>query len=167
MRTLAYVFALVALLLVQTTISNFFCIYGVKPDLPLIFALCMAMVKGEKAGALTGFLNGFLEDVLFGRFLGLNTIIKSVTSYIVGYGSRNIYKGPVIITMALTFVGSVIFNFLFMILAFLTREVTQPWYSFLSIVIPSALLNMIISPLIYHGVFKMERFFDFYFDIKY
>ena len=167
MRTLAYVFTLVALLLVQTTLSNILWIFGVKPDLPLVFALCMAMVKGEKAGALTGFLNGFLEDILFGRFLGLNTLIKSVTAYIVGYGSRNIYKGPVIITMALTFIGSFIFNFLFMVFAFLTREAAQSWYSFFSIVIPSALLNMVISPLIYHGVFKMERFFDFYFDIKY
>ena len=167
MRTIAYILILGALLLVQTTISNFIWIYGVKPDLPLVFALCMAMVKGEKAGALTGFLNGFLEDILFGRFLGLNTIVKSITGYIVGYGSRDLYKGRVIITMALTFIGSVIFNFLFMILAFLTGEVGHPWYRFLLIVIPSALLNMIISPLIYLGVIKLERFFDYYFDIKY
>lgn len=167
MRTIAYMFVLGALLLIQTTLSNFIWIYGVKPDLPLVFALCMAMLNGEKAGALTGLFNGLLEDILFGRFIGLNTIAKSVTGYIVGHGSRDLYKGRVIITMALVFIGSVIFNFLFMILAFLTGEAGQPWYHFLSIAIPSALLNMLISPLIYLGVSKMERFFDYYFDIKY
>lgn len=115
------------LLLVQTTLSNFIYIYGVKPDLPLVFAYT-AMVKGEKAGALTGLLNGFSEDILFGRFLGLNTIAKSVTGYIVGHASRDLYKGRVIITMALTFIGSVIFNFLFMLLTFLTGEASHPWY---------------------------------------
>ena len=167
MRALAYFLVIDVLLVVQTTLLNFFQIYGVKPDLPLVFALCTAMVKGEKAGALTGLLNGFSEDILFGRFLGLNTIAKSVTGYIVGHASRDLYKGRVIITMALTFIGSVIFNFLFMLLTFLTGEASHPWYYFLSIAIPSALLNMLISPLIYLGVSKMERFFDYYFDIKY
>ncbi|MDD4569368.1 MAG: rod shape-determining protein MreD [Tepidanaerobacteraceae bacterium] len=167
MRTVAYVFVIITLLLLQTTLLNFSQIYGVKPDLPLVFALCMAMIKGEKVGAVTGFFNGLLEDILFGRFLGLNTIVKCITTYVLGYGSRDIYKGPAVLTMALVFLGSILYNILFMLLAFFTNEISHPWYYFLPITIPSALLNMIISPLIYLAITKMERFFNYYFDTRY
>lgn len=167
MRILAYVTIMLVLLLVQSTLISFIQVWGAKPDLPMVFALCMSMIRGEKIGAVTGFFNGFLEDILFGRFLGLNTIVKSATSYILGYGSRNIYKGPAILTMILVFLGSIIYNILFMFLAFLTNEINRPWYFFLPIAIPSSFLNMIISPIIYFAVSKLERFFDYYFDIKY
>ena len=167
MRTIVYILVLGVLILVQTTLSNFIGIFGVKPDLPLVFALCMAMVKNEKAGALMGLMNGFIEDILFGRFLGLNTIAKSIAGYVVGLGSQNLYKGRVIITMALVFTGSVIFNFVFMTIAFFTGELIHPWRYLLSITVASSLINMFVSPLIYIGAYRIERFFDYYFDIKY
>ena len=147
--------------------TKFFQIYGVKPDLPLVFALCMAIVKGKKAGAFMGFLNGLLEDIIFGRFVGLNTIAKTVTGYILGYSSQNVYKGPAIITMGLVFISSIIYNFLFIFLGYLTKELSPSWYSFLAVTMPSSLLNMLVSPFIYLMVSRMERFFDYYFDIKY
>jgi len=142
-------------------------IFGVKPDLPLVFALCIAIANGEKAGAATGLLNGILEDVFFGRFVGISAISKTATAYLVGYGSQNLYKGRTIITMALTFMGTVLFNLCFVIVAYLTGEMSYPWHQFFSISIPTALLNMIISPIIYQAIARMERFIDFYFDIKY
>ncbi len=167
MRSVCYVLVLGALFLVQTTLSNFIWIFGLKPDLPLVFALCTAVVNGEKAGAAIGLLNGFLEDIFFGRFIGANTIAKTIAAYLVGYGSHNLYKGRTIITMVLAFFGTFMFNFFFVIVAYLTGELVNPWHQFFSITIPSSLLNMFISPLIYRGVVKVERFIDYYFDIKY
>ncbi|NLZ54369.1 MAG: rod shape-determining protein MreD [Thermoanaerobacteraceae bacterium] len=167
MRTVCYILVLGALFLLQTTLSNFIWIFGLKPDLPLVFALCIAAVNGEKAGAVTGLLNGFLEDILFGSFIGPSTIAKSAAAYLVGYGSRNLYKGLTLITMAIAFAGTVIFNLILVIVAYLTGELVYPWHQFLSITIPSALLNMLISPLIYKLVVNIERFIDFYFNIKY
>jgi len=167
MRSVCHILVLGALFLIQTTLSNFIWIFGLKPDLPLVFALCIAIVNGEKAGALTGLLNGILEDIFFGRFIGINTIAKSAAAYLVGYGSQNLYKGRTLITMTLAFTGTVVFNLIFVIVAYLTGELVRPWHQFLSITIPSSLLNMFISPLIYIGVVKMERFFDYYFNIKY
>jgi rod shape-determining protein MreD len=167
MKALCYILVTLALFLMQTTMLNLIWTFAIKPDLPLVFALCIAMADGEKAGAAIGMLNGFLEDVFFGRFIGLGTIAKTAAAYLIGYGSQNLYKGRTIITMAFTFVGTVVFNLFFVIVAYLTGELVYPWYQFFSITIPTALLNMLISPLIYRGVVKIERFIDFYFDIKY
>ena len=167
MRSLCYILVSIVLFLIQTTILNINWIFGIKPDLPLVFALCVAISNGERAGAAVGVLNGFLEDVFFGRFIGLSAIAKSATAYLVGVGSKNLYKGRAIITMALAFIGTIIYNLIFVVVAYLTGELVNPWFQFFAIAIPSALQNMIISPLIYHGVAKIERFIGFYFDIKY
>lgn len=166
MRSLCYILVSIVLFLIQTTILNINWIFGIKPDLPLVFALCIAVVNGEKAGAAIGLLNGFLEDIFFGRFIGPNTIAKTVAAYLIGYSCHNLYKGRVI-TMALTFMGTFIFNLFFVIIAYLTGELVYPWHQFFSITIPSSLLNMFISPLVYRVVIKMVRFLDYYFDIKY
>jgi len=157
----------VVLVVVQSTLISVINIYGVKPDIPLVFILCVSMIKGERTGAVIGFLNGLLEDILFGRFLGFNALVKSMSGYILGFASKNVYKGPAIITMFFVFMSSIMYNFIFMLFSFLIKEITNPWVYFLPITIPSAFLNMIISPFVYLGISKLEHFFDFYFDVKY
>lgn len=158
---------MVVLIIIQSTFVSFINIYGVKPDIPLVFAMCITLIKGGKIGAFTGFLNGLLEDILFGRLLGFNAFIKLISMHILGYCSRDIYKGPAFITMALVFLSSVTYSFIFAIFSFFTKELTSPWIYFVPISIPSAIFNMILSPFIYMGVLKLEHFFDYYFDIKY
>lgn len=167
MRMMAYVFIMVILLVFQSTVMELFKIGGIKPDLPLVFALCCSLVKGENMGAFMGFVNGILEDIVYGRFLGFNALIKFLTGYIQGYFTRDIFKGPAIITMGLTFLGTLVYNIIFIFLSLIFKEITNPWYFFTPIVLPSALFNMIISPFVYYAIVKIERFFDYYFNVKY
>ena len=167
MRTVLLVLITVLLFLVQSTFVSLINVYGVKPDIPLVFILCVSLIKGEKKGAFVGFLNGLLEDILYGRFLGFNAITKSLSGYILGVGSRNIYKGPALITMVFVFLSSIIYHIIFIIFSIVTKEISSPWIYILPVAIPSAIFNMLISPFIYAGVSKLEHFFDYYFDIKY
>lgn len=42
-------------------------IYGVRPDLLLVFVVCMGLQEGRAFGLLVGVLGGFMCDVMFGR----------------------------------------------------------------------------------------------------
>ncbi|WP_422444561.1 rod shape-determining protein MreD [Thermoanaerobacterium sp. DL9XJH110] len=167
MRVMSYALIVILLIILQSTVMAFFQIGGIRPDLPLVFILCVALVKGEYPGAFFGLVSGLLEDIIYGRFLGFNALVKFLTGYIAGYGSRDIYKGPAIITMGLTFLGSFIYNLIFMLISTFLGQINQPWNFFMPVVFPTALFNMLISPFIYHLVVKLERFFDYYFNIKY
>ena len=81
MRSVCYVLVLGALFLVQTTLSNFIWIFGLKPDLPLVFALCRIMAKSW----CCNWVKWFFRRYIFGRFIGANTIAK-ITCF-GGYGS--------------------------------------------------------------------------------
>lgn len=167
MRFMAYILIMMALFILQSTVIAFLQIAGIKPDLPMVFALCISLYKGENIGSFMGFLNGFFEDIVYGRFLGFNALVKFFTNYVAGYATKNIFKGPALMTMVLVFLGSLLYNFIFIFVNIFVREINIPINFFVPVILPSALFNMIISPFIYRGVVRMERFFDYYFNIRY
>ncbi|MDI3480492.1 MAG: rod shape-determining protein MreD [Tepidanaerobacteraceae bacterium] len=167
MRMIAYVLIMCTTVVLQSTVMELFKIRWVKPDLPLVFALCTAMVKGENMGAFMGFINGILEDIVYGKMLGFAALIKFLSGYIQGYITRDIFKGPVFLTMIFTFLGTLIYDIILIFFSLIFGQIRPPWYFFIPIVLPSALSNMLISPLVYMAVVKIEKFFDFYFNVKY
>lgn len=167
MITLVYSLIMVIFFVLQTTVISVFQITKVKPDLPLVFSMCLILIENEKTGSSMGLLNGILEDIFYGRLLGFNAMVKFLTNCILGYVSKNIYKGPMIITMGLVFFGTIIYNLLLAVLCFMTGILAKSWGFFVPITLKSALLNMILSPLIYGGTIRLVRFFDCYFDTKY
>ena len=166
MRIVAYFVIMVLLLVFQSSVISFIPFSG-KPDLPLVFALCISLYKGENLGAFMGFLNGIFEDMIYGRFLGFNALVKFLTGYVAGYASRDIFKGPALMTMVLVFLGSLLYDFFFILTNLFINELNHPLYHLAPVVLPSAFFNMVLSPLVYTMVVKMERFFDYYFNIKY
>lgn len=167
MRLALNVFIMIIFLLIQSTTVNFLQIGSIKPDISLVFVMCIAMFKGEKTGAFIGFLNGLIEDMLYGRVLGFNALARLLTGYAIGFGTKNIFKGPVLITMGIVLIGSLFHSIIFVLLGYILKQTSNPWYFFMPIIVPSAFLNMIISPFIYYLVSKLESFFDYYFNIKY
>ena len=60
MRIIAYVTIMLVLLLVQSTLISFIQVWE-QNRICQWFALCMSMIRGEKIGAVTGFLMVFLK----------------------------------------------------------------------------------------------------------
>lgn len=117
-------------------------------------------------GAIYGLTIGLVEDIVYGSFLGFNALIKFLTGYLIGYGTRDLFKGPVALTMGFVFVGTFLYNLIFL----LTCWVFVPGYA-TGLLLPkaasSALYNALIGPFMYGGVMKLEKFLNFYFEAKY
>lgn len=167
MRILFYSAAVFLVYAFQAVFAALFSHAFIKPDFPLIVVMCLSLLKGEIFGGVSGIINGIIDDAIYGGFMGLMALAKFITGYILGFFTRNVYKGPVIITMMAVFIGSMIYHLSVAALGVLTGTLTNPWYSFFSVSLGSALFNMIISPFVYGIIAKGQRFFDYYFDIKY
>ncbi|MGI6486644.1 MAG: rod shape-determining protein MreD [Thermoanaerobacterales bacterium] len=167
MRIAARFIVVTLLIVLQSTVLPFLHIKGIMPDIPLVYAFCLSLIKNERIGASMGVFVGIIEDIMFGRFLGYNALVKFISCYGIGYCSRTIFKGPVMITMSLVFLGSLFYNLIFVIVGTLLGEITSPWLLFIPISLPAALYNMLISPIIYYIVQKTESFFDYYFNVRY
>ncbi len=78
-RLAAAAFALL-LLALQTSGS----LFGLTPDLALLFVLAAGMRRGETSGAIWGVVLGFVEDTLSAGLPGANILTKGLLGFAAG-----------------------------------------------------------------------------------
>ena len=78
-------FALLVLLLLQTTFVPFLSINGFLPDVLLIWVVYIAVTRGQLEATVTGFVVGLLQDVVSIQFFGLSALTKTLAGFIAGY----------------------------------------------------------------------------------
>ncbi len=115
-------FVLLALLpllaiFLQSTFFASYSIKGVVPDLVLVFIIFYALLNGAEKGARYGLLCGLLEDLYTGRFIGMNTLSKAATAYIIGRLQHQVFTENVAVGVISVIVGSIINSLLLLVLA--------------------------------------------------
>lgn len=144
---------LVISLLLQTTVLNSIAISGVKPDLVLIWVVFFSLFGGIYKGASFGFLAGLFEDLLLGRFIGMNALTKGLTGLLVGYIESKIFKENILVPVMVVLMASFVNESLFFIVGkALGFNINFSYW--LTIVIPVAVYNTCIVPLLYKGFYK-------------
>ena len=79
-------------IVLRDTVFNGLSVAGGKPDFVLILVVFFAIFRGSVQGGLMGVALGLLEDLMTGRFIGINAICKGLLGYLVGVSERNLYK---------------------------------------------------------------------------
>ncbi len=144
---LLYILAFVGLIL-QATLLSHFTVAGVKPDIILILAVFYSVLSGPKKGLFCGFSLGLLEDLYWGRFIGMNALSKGITAAFVGWIAEGAFCENLLVPIISVFVGT-LFN---QIIVFaLGKVMGLNWYFQLWIwkTIPLALYNTCLVPFIY------------------
>lgn len=92
----------------QSTIFSSYSIKGTVPDLVLIFVAFFALINGAEKGTAYGFLCGLLEDLVWGRFIGMNALAKALTAYILGKLQGNVFKENLLVGVVAVLVATCI-----------------------------------------------------------
>jgi rod shape-determining protein MreD len=85
-----HVLLLLVAFVLQTTWGYLFDILELRPDLILLALVYIALRVGPFEATLLGFGIGLLQDAYMPQNLGLNTLVKSVAGFGVGYGRTGI-----------------------------------------------------------------------------
>ena len=132
----------------RDTVFNGLSVAGGKPDFVLILVVFFAIFRGSVQGGLMGVALGLLEDLMTGRFIGINAICKGLLGYLVGVSERNLYKNnffvPIAAILVATFLNTV-FYYLFSVLIGGHVGLEKLILS----TIPDAVYNMCFSPVFY------------------
>ena len=73
-----------AVVLAQWLLSNLL-LWGVMPDVVLLYVAYVALRRGRVAGAVTGFAAGLLMDLVVNpSTLGINALLKTLMGFVVG-----------------------------------------------------------------------------------
>ena len=135
-------------IVLRDTVFNGLSVAGGKPDFVLILVVFFAIFRGSVQGGLMGVALGLLEDLMTGRFIGINAICKGLLGYLVGVSERNLYKNnffvPIAAILVATFLNTV-FYYLFSVLIGGHVGIEKLILS----TIPDAVYNMCFSPVFY------------------
>ena len=135
-------------IVLRDTVFNGLSVAGGKPDFVLILVVFFAIFRGSVQGGLMGVALGLLEDLMTGRFIGINAICKGLLGYLVGVSERNLYKNnffvPIAAILVATFLNTV-FYYLFSVLMGGHVGLEKLILS----TIPDAVYNMCFSPVFY------------------
>ncbi len=135
-------------IVLRDTVFNGLSVAGGKPDFVLILVVFFAIFRGSVQGGLMGVALGLLEDLMTGRFIGINAICKGLLGYLVGVSERNLYKNnffvPIAAILAATFLNTV---FYYLVSVLIGGHVGLE--KLILSTIPDAVYNMCFSPVFY------------------
>ena len=138
---------LLAVLLLQTTLLELIRFY-IKPDLILMLVIFFALLNGIRPGVIFGAVAGLVQDLVFGRFLGLNSLALAITALPVGYLESKVFKENLLVPILVVFLASILHAVLIYSLQYLAG-VHLPLAAGARIGIMEACFNALVVPLGY------------------
>jgi rod shape-determining protein MreD len=166
-KILIYAVCVYFIMLLQTTVLNYFEIYNVKPNLTIIFIVAIALLRGNIEGAAVGFFTGLLQDMVGGKVIGLYALLGLYLGLAIGSVNKRLYRENYLVIIFFTFVSSIAYEFA---VFFLCTVLPLALYGnggqidllmpVKNIILPEAFYNSLISIFIYAFVIKLNYKFE-------
>ena len=145
----AYALVMTLLYVLQTT-PAFLEIFGVKPNLVIPAAVCVAMLEGEFAGGFYGVLAGVFCDVSGPAIFGFNAVLLLVACVAVGLAFLYLLRPCMINFVLLTFGALLARGLTDYLLNYYMWGYDNVWMVLTYQILPGILYSAAVSPLVYY-----------------
>lgn len=150
---------LVAVALIQATVMPHLRIWGVFPDLPLLAVVSWALLRGVREGMIWGFIAGLAVDLMSGAPFGTATVSLMVVGGISGLGEATVFRTHVALPLVTVAGATILYDLLFLLVMQLSGQPVVWLESLWRTILPSAVLNMLISPPVLGLMHLLHRWF--------
>lgn len=161
MKKFTVVFYLVWLLIIsvlQPTVMGWIEIFGITPDMFLIFVVCAGLLRGMWDGAICGFVFGLVLDLIIGRMIGLNAALYMYAGLITGVLKDKYINSDSAVTNGVFVLGSTLVCGLLHFIAYnMAWDNIGFFMALIRIIIPKAIYTAAISFILY---VPMKKSFD-------
>ena len=97
----------IVLILSQTILKNI-ALWGIIPDIGLIFLVFFSSTHGAQESQFSGFGFGLLEDVVSLSPMGFHALHRTICAYVFGLGKGNIFYDPIFIPTLMILLGTLL-----------------------------------------------------------
>lgn len=141
------VVALVAI--VQSTVTSRVGLFGVCPNLVLLFAISWVLLRGVGEGLFISLVGGLVLDALSGGPFGLASLSLCGASYLAGFGEFNVFRTARLLPYAAIAVATLVYHGMFLFLSQMTGRAVWWGASLGRIVLPAMGVNLLAMPVVY------------------
>ena len=138
--------AVVALL--QTTVMPHLAVWGVFPNLPLLFVVDWGLLRGSREGLIWGFIAGVAVDLFSGAPFGAATLSLILAGSLAGLGQAIVYRAHIALPLLAMFLATILYELCFLLVVRIAGYQVTWWESLIQIILPSALLNTLLTLLV-------------------
>lgn len=145
--------------ILHSTLFQFLRIYGIIPNISLIFIVVFSAIYPEKEGILLAIFLGIFQDVFLSITLGINLLIYVPIAYVIHTLEVSLFKDNFLTPITFLFL-STLFYYLayFGLMYFLDGNIV--FEKFMIIGIKEAIYNSVIGLFIYSKFLKREHGFS-------
>lgn len=143
--------------LLQSTVFQTLSIGSISPNLMIIVVSSFGFMGGKKEGMAVGFFCGLLEDIFFGRLLGMHAMIYMYIGYANGYFNHIFYGDDIKLPISLISVSELVYGLGTYLIMFLMRSRFAFSYYMRRIILPELVYTLIMTLVFYRLIFLINR----------
>lgn len=147
---------LVAFLL-QSTVFQVLSLGSIGPNLMVIVTSSFGFMRGKKEGLWVGFFCGLLEDIFYGRLLGMHAMIYMYIGYANGYFNHIFYEEDIKLPIFLISVSELVYGLSTYLIMFMMRSRFAFVYYLMRIILPELLYTIVITLVLYRFLYAVSR----------
>lgn len=160
MRFIIMALILIINMLFQSTVFQYVEIMGIIPNTYLIIIISFAFMRGDIEGAVIGFAAGLLQDVFFGKYIGMNAMLGMLTGLVCGKPSEEFFRENFILPLLLTISGIFVYELLYYIFNILLLGYTDILYFIRNIILPEVVYTALISVFLYKLLYIINSWLE-------
>lgn len=165
-KTVAIILLIVTFFIIYFLQSNFFTwfnIFGIMPNLFIIFILFIGLFAGKKIGFIFGLICGILIDMFIGKSVGISSILLGAIGLIAEYCDKNFSKDSKLTIIIMVVLSTILYEtgaYIFTIIKDGINIEILPFIKILLIeILYNSLLTIILYPVLHNLGYKLENIF--------
>ncbi len=132
----------------------------------LLLVMLFTMIWGPRRGAAFGFCaGGLLQDLLVGRFIGLNGIVLMLLAYTIGFITEQLFKENLLVRFAAVLGGTALGQILYLLgTAAFGMDISWPAIRWQAIVAASV-VNALLSFALYKPLLAFDERLHYWHEV--
>lgn len=148
-KVIIVILSVITLFVLQGTLFRALDFGNTVPNLLIIITVSVSLMRGDKAGLLTGFFAGLLLDIFTGPTIGIYALIYMYIGYANGGLSKIFFPEDIKLPLIMVVLSDFIYGVCVYTLLFLLRGKTDFSFYFKNVIIPEIIYTIIITLMLY------------------
>lgn len=146
----------------QTSVFELFKLANIVPNVIIILVSSVAVMRGQKAGMLTGFFAGLLMDLFFGSYLGGLAFLYMLFGFVDGFFNRIYYSDDNFLPLILIGANDLVYGLIMFVVRGLLRNHLHFFYYLTSIILPELVYTVAVGLVLYQVLLRLNGLMERY-----